>query len=50
MCCGLNRFFSGEFDTSSLNELEITDNLKSLHLNDSEAAFGFADVSATSGE
>ncbi|XP_063965858.1 DIS3-like exonuclease 2 [Lytechinus pictus] len=40
----------GDFDTSSLNELDVTDNMSSLHLNDSEAAFGFADVSATSGE
>ncbi|XP_071480286.1 DIS3-like exonuclease 2 [Diadema antillarum] len=40
----------GDFDTSSLNEMELSDNLNSLHLNDSEAAFGFADVSATSGE
>lgn len=40
----------GDFDTSSLNELDMSDNLNSLHLNDSEAAFGFADVSATSGE
>ncbi|XP_030837613.1 DIS3-like exonuclease 2 [Strongylocentrotus purpuratus] len=40
----------GDFDTSSLNELDVSDNMSSLYLNNSEAAFGFADVSATSGE